>query len=152
MARVESTVQVEASLAETWDHYFDQSGWAAWVEGFSSVATQKDYPEAGGTLSWRSGASGRGVVDERVLEHEPRRLHRIAFRDPASQGELRTTFQIKGPGTEVSCVLDYKLTGRGPIDRLAAVFFVKGQFKQSLERSLFAFRHEVEERARVSQA
>jgi uncharacterized protein YndB with AHSA1/START domain len=147
MASVEATVEIAASLAETWDHYFDARGWPAWVDGFSSVATSSNYPEAGGSLSWRSGASGRGVVDERVLEHQPRRLHRISFRDPASEGELETTFQIKGQGTEVSCKLDYRLTGRGPFDRLAAIFFVKGQFKISLERSLFAFKHEVEELA-----
>lgn len=150
MARVEVTVQIEATLAEAWDHYFYERGWPAWVEGFGSVGVSKGYPEAGGTLSWCSGNSGRGTVQERVLEHEPRRLHRIAFTDPASEGELTTAFAIKGEGTEVSSKLSYKLLGKGPFDRIAAIFFVKGQFKGSLERSLEAFKHEVEERAGVS--
>ncbi|CAN5544172.1 hypothetical protein BH10ACT11_BH10ACT11_22120 [soil metagenome] len=143
-------MQVEASLAETWDHYFYERGWPAWVEGFGSVGASKGYPEQGGTLSWRSSSAGRGTVQERVLEHEPRRLHRIAFTDPATEGELRTTFAIEGEGTEVSSKLEYKLLGKGPFDRIAGLFFVKGQVKNSLERSLEAFKHEVEEREKVS--
>lgn len=152
MAKVEVSVQVGASLAETWDHYFYEQGWPAWVEGFGSVGAAKGYPEKDGTLSWRSSSSGRGTVQERVLEHEPRRVHRIAFTDPATAGELSTTFQIKGTGTEVSSKLDYKVLGKGPFERIAAVFFVKGQVKGSLERSMEAFKHEVEERASVSPA
>ena len=138
---------VRASLAETWDHYFDPRGWPGWVDGFQSVVKTDAYPQPGGTLRWRSTPAGRGEVLERVLEHEPRRRHLVEFSDPAMEGELETRFEIEGDGTRVSQRLDYHLLGRGPIARLGGVLFVRGQVRQSLERSLEAFRRTVEEAA-----
>lgn len=148
MPAVSSSLLVEASLAETWEYYFDPRGWSAWVDGFQTVIDRSgDYPGAGGTLRWRSVPAGRGEVREVVLEHEVRRLHRIAFADPAMHGELATSFAIEGAGTRVRQELAYSLVGRGPIARLAAALFVKGQIRSSLERSLQALKHEVEELA-----
>ena len=94
--QVSESVVVDASLAEVWDYYFDPRGWPAWVDGFGRVEASDGYPEAGGSLRWRSIPAGRGEVTEHVLEHEPRRLHRVAFRDPESAGELRTTLRDRG--------------------------------------------------------
>jgi hypothetical protein len=145
MATVEGSTLVRASLAETWDHYFDARTWAAWVDGYGSTIESQDYPEPGGTLLWRSTPAGRGEVLERVLGHEPRRRHLIEFSDPAMEGELETRFEIEGDGTRVNQRLDYRLLGRGPIARLGGVLFVRGQVRQSVERSLEAFRRTVEE-------
>lgn len=148
MPAVSSSVLVEASLAETWEYYFDPRGWPAWVDGFQAVIdSSADYPRAGATLRWRSVPAGRGEVREVVLEHEVRRLHRIAFADPAMSGELETSFAIEGAGTRVRQHLHYSLAGRGPIVRLAAALFVKGQIRSSLERGLQALKREVEELA-----
>jgi uncharacterized membrane protein len=152
MTRLAASVLVEASLAETWDHYFDLRGWPAWVDGFQSVAEGEGYPEVGSTLRWRSTPAGRGTVTERVLEHEPRRLHRIAFGDPGSEGELRTAFQIEGGGTRVEQRLDYTLSRRGPAAWLTDRVFVRSQMSRSMERSLMRFKHEAEERARAQAA
>jgi hypothetical protein len=152
MARVTESAEVSASLAEVWAFYFDAERWPAWVDGFGEVEAQTGYPEAGGSLRWRSGPAGRGVVTEHVLEHEPRRLHRIAFADPESAGELRTEFAIAGEGTRVTQVLDYRLRRRGPFARVTDVLFVRSQVRGSMQRSLGRLKHEVEERAEAAEA
>ena len=98
VSQISESVVVEASLAEVWDYYFDSRGWPAWVDGFGRLQASDGYPGSGGSLRWSSIPAGRGEVTEHVLEHEPRRLHRVAFRDPTSAGELRTTFAIEGDG------------------------------------------------------
>jgi Polyketide cyclase / dehydrase and lipid transport len=147
MAIVEESVLVRASLAETWDRYFDPRGWGSWVDGFQATIEAEGYPQAGGVLRWRSIPAGRGEVTERVLEHEPRRRHLISFGDPAMEGELEARFEIEGEATRVSQRLDYRLLDRGPIARLGAVLFVRGQVRQSVQRSLLAFRRAAEEAA-----
>jgi hypothetical protein len=148
MAKVAESVLVAASLAETWDHYFDQSGWRSWVEGFEAVVSSEGYPEVGGTLRWRSNPAGRGEVSERVLEHEPRRSHRIAFTDPQAEGELATTFAIEGESTRITQELTYRLRARAALGKwLTERLFVRGQVRRSLEHSLSLFKAEVEELA-----
>jgi uncharacterized protein YndB with AHSA1/START domain len=153
VSKVSASVVIGASLAEVWDYYFEPRGWPAWVDGFGRPEASEGYPEPGGSLRWRSIPAGRGVVTERVLEHEPRRLHRIAFRDPESTGELRTTFAIEPgahsePGTMVTQELDYRLGRRGPFAWLAERFFIRSQMRGSLARSLARLKLEVEELAR----
>ena len=134
-----------ASLAETWECYFDARRWAAWVDGFQATIESEGYPQAGGSLGWRSIPAGRGEVTERVREHEPRRRHLIEFADPAMEGQLETRFEVEGDGTRVRQVLSYRLLDRGPIARLGALLFVRSQVRASVQRSLHAFRRTVEE-------
>lgn len=147
MSRISESVAVEASLAEVWDYYFDPRGWPAWVDGFSRLQATDGYPEAGGSIRWSSIPAGRGEVTERVLEHEPRRLHRVAFRDPASAGELETSFAIEGRGTLVTQRLDYRLRNRGPFSWLTDRLFIRSQVRGSIRRSLDRLKLEVGERS-----
>lgn len=148
---VSHRILVEASLAETWDQYFDPRGWGAWVDGFQAVVeASADYPEAGGTLRWRSIPAGRGEVLERVTAHERRRRHVIEFEDPAMGGELETAFAIEGSGTRVGQNLVYRVLDRGPLARIGSLLFVKAQVRASMQRTLMAFKHEAEEAARFS--
>jgi hypothetical protein len=147
MATIEETVHIEATLAEVWDRYFDVRGWGEWVDGFQSPVETDGYPEAGGTLRWRSIPAGRGEVTERVLEHEHRRRHLIEFSDPEMEGRLDTRFEIVGDGTRVTQELIYGVRARGPIARLASILFVKSQVRASMQRSLQAFRRTTEEAA-----
>jgi hypothetical protein len=147
MARVSASVLARASLADAWDRYFDPRGWRAWVDGFDAVEATDGYPHPGGTLVWRSGPAGRGRVTERVLDHELRRLHRIAFSDPESRGELLTEMRIEGEGTRITLTLRYRLARRGPLAWLTDVLFVRSQVRRSLERSLLRFERELAERA-----
>jgi Polyketide cyclase / dehydrase and lipid transport len=144
VSQVTASILVRASLAETWDHYFDARGWSVWVDGFQASESAEGYPDEGGTLTWRSVPAGRGRVSERVLEHQPRRRHRIAFTDPQSEGELLTEMAIEGEATRVTQTTDYRLGG-GPFAWVSDRLFVRSQMRGSLERSLMRFKHEVEE-------
>ena len=146
MARADASVLVAASLAETWDAYFDPHGWPEWVDAFGGVLELDGYPLQGGKLTWRTGAAGRGEVAEAVLAHEPRTLHRIGFSDPTMTGGLETRFELEGKGTRVSQAMTYALAEPGLFGFLGA-FFVRSQVRRSLERSLQAFRGFVAERA-----
>jgi hypothetical protein len=152
MSRVVSAVAVKASLAEVWDYYFDPAGWAAWVDGFGRVDTDMGYPEAGGTLRWSSTPAGRGTVTERVVEHEPRRLHRITFEDPDTTGQLTITFAIEGERTMVTQELDYRLRQGGPFALVTDRLFIRSQMRGSLHRSLARLKLEVEDVAAGTQA
>ena len=149
MAELSESVLVEASLAETWDFYFEPRGWPVWVDGFHSVVSAEGYPREGGTLVWRSTPAGRGEVRERVIEHVERRRHRIEFTDPASSGTMRSEFAIEGEGTRVTLALEYRLARSGPFAWLTDRIFVRGQVRQSLARSLMRFMHEAEEATRL---
>jgi hypothetical protein len=84
-------------------------------------------------------------VHERVLEHQPRRRHKVEFSDPGSRGELATDFAIEGEVTRVTMTLDYRLRRRGAFAWLTERLFVRGQVRSSLQRSLLRFKHEAEE-------
>ena len=144
MAKVEASALVDSSLAETWDAYFDPARWPAWVDGFDAILAADGYPEAGGTLRWRSTPAGRGEVTEWVLEHEERRRHLVRFEDSTTRGELEVTFAIEGDGTRLGQASEYRLTQRGPIAFLASVLFIRSQMRRSLERSLLGFQELVE--------
>jgi uncharacterized membrane protein len=147
VAQLTESLVVECSLAEAWETYFDPRGWQAWVDGFGAVESSEGYPEAGSTLVWASTPAGRGKVSERVLEHQPRRRHRIEFSDPASSGTLLTAFEIEGEGTRVALELDYRLARGGLLAPITDRLFVRGQLRQSLQRTLLRFKHEAEEAA-----
>ena len=156
MAKTAASVLIAASAAEVSAVYFDPRTWPTWVDGFGRVESSEGYPEAGGTLRWRSTPAGRGLVTERVLEHEPRRLHRIEFADDASEGELTTRFEIEpAPQGEPARVrvtqeIEYRLRRRGPLSLLTDPLFVRPQMQRSLARSLERLRHEVEELAEAT--
>jgi hypothetical protein len=152
MAAVEAEVLVGASLAETWDYFFEPRGWPGWVDGFESVEDSNGYPERGGTLRWRSTAAGRGTVTERVLEHAPRTRHRIDFADPETEGELTTTFALEGHGTRVKQELDYQLRHKTLFSGITDLFFIRSQQQGALQRSLAALKHEVEELSELGSA
>jgi hypothetical protein len=152
MSSVSSSVAVSASLAEVWSYYFDPDGWPAWVDGFGRVESESGYPDADGSLRWVSGPAGRGVVLERVVEHEPRRLHRVSFEDPDTTGQLTVTFAIQGEATVVAQELEYRLRGGGPFAKLTDWLFIRSQMRGSLSRSLARLKLEVEEVAAGSHA
>jgi uncharacterized protein YndB with AHSA1/START domain len=147
MGVVEQDVVLPAPLAEVWDFYFDPRGWPEWVDSFAGVIESKGYPEPGGTLRWKSVPAGRGEVAEKVLEHEPRRRHRIEFSDPSMEGKMTVTFAIAGDGTKVVASMDYRLLDKSVFARLGALLFLKAQLRGTLRRSLDALVPEVAGRA-----
>jgi hypothetical protein len=152
MSRVSASVAVSASLAEVWDYYFDAAGWPAWVDGFGRVDADTGYPNTGGSLRWTSTPAGRGTVTERVVEHEPRRVHRVSFEDPQTTGQLTSTFAIQGEATVVTQELEYRLREGGPFAKLTDRLFIRSQMRGSLVRSLGRLKLEIEDVAAGPQA
>jgi len=145
MGKATQEIVIGADLAEVWELYFDPRRWRAWVDEFHAVdESENGYPEKGGTLVWHSGPNGRGKVSEVVLEHEPRRLHKIRFGDPESEGELTTTFSIEGKGVKVVQALEYGLWKPGIFGPITDRFFIRPQIGASLLRSLQALKVEAE--------
>jgi hypothetical protein len=151
MSRVSASAAMEASLAEVWDYYFDPAGWPAWVDGFARAESETGYPNPGASLRWVSTPAGRGTVTERVVEHEPRRIHRVSFEDPETTGQLTTTFAIKGGATVVTQELDYGLRQGGVFAKVTDRLFIRSQMRGSLVRSLARLKLEVEEVAAGTQ-
>jgi hypothetical protein len=149
---VAEAVMIEASLAETWDYHFEPRWWPTWVDGFAAVVASEGYPEGGGELRWRSTPAGRGEVAETVLEHHPRRLHRVRFSDPQTEGELTTTFEVRGEGVMVEQALAYELRGGGPFAAITNRLFIRTQQRRSMQRSLLRLKKEVEEAAHFTSA
>ena len=148
MGRVSAELLIPASLAEVWDIYFEPRSWQSWVDEFHAVDSISDgYPEIGGKLVWHSGAAGRGQVVETVLDHEPRRLHRIRFADPHAEGEQLTTFEIAGEGTKVGLELVYGLMAPGVFGPITDRLFIRSQMRAMLVRSLKGLRAEAQELA-----
>ena len=151
MGQVAASALIAASLAEVWEFYFDAGSWPLWVDGFAAVESVDGYPLSGGGLVWTSVPAGRGRVLEKVLEHEPRSLHRVSFKDPESSGEQSARFSIEpgsdGGATRVSIDLSYEpKTGAGLLSGAVDWLFVRSQMRRSLERSLARLRLEVEQR------
>ncbi len=145
MAVVEDSVRIDASVAEVWALYFQPDAWPSWVDGFARVESESGYPEVGGELRWQSTPAGRGRVVERVVEHEPRRLHRVEFADPESAGELTTTFEVASEtGTTVTQQMTYRLADGGPVRAITDALFIRPQIRRSLQRSLERLRIEAE--------
>jgi uncharacterized protein YndB with AHSA1/START domain len=147
MSEVEAEVEIEVPLADVWALYFDPEAWRTWVDGFARITASDGYPERGGTLSWESTPAGRGRVSERVLEHEPRSLHRVSYTDPGSAGELETRFEMvpaKGEArrTRVRQRLSYALHEAGALSAITDRLFIRSQMRGSLQRSLGGLRLE----------
>jgi uncharacterized membrane protein len=147
VGKVSDSIVIDAPLADVWDFYFRPETWPAWVDQFARVESSDGYPDAGGVLRWQSGRAGRGQVTERVLVHEPRTRHRIAFSDPESEGELEVRFGIEpGEGTgstRVEQEMEYRITSGGVLSGLTDALFVRSQVRGSLQRSLARLRAEV---------
>jgi hypothetical protein len=150
MGRVSAELVIGASLAEVWDLYFEPRTWPAWVDEFEAIDSSEDgYPDVGGRLVWHSGAAGRGRVEERVLDHEWRRLHRIHFADPHAEGEQLTTFEIAGGGTKVKIELVYGLQAPGVFGPITDRLFIRSQMRAMLGRTLERLRLEAQDISRI---
>jgi uncharacterized protein YndB with AHSA1/START domain len=150
LSDVDARVEIPAPIADVWNLYFDPERWRTWVDGFARVLETSDgYPDVGGGLIWESTPPGRGRVAERVLAHEDRRLHSIAFRDPSTEGELTVRFEM-APAVEgaqrltvVTQALTYELIEGGAFAKVTDRLFIRSQMRGSLERSLLDLRGEL---------
>ena len=142
----------EASLAEAWDYYFDPALVAAWVDGFALGRRRRGLPRGGrhAALALDPRRPGRG--HERSSSTSRARLHRVAFADPETEGELTTTLRDQGRGRTAgrAATRATACVGAGAFGAVTDVLFIRTQLRRSLQRSLTRLKHEVEESAHFS--
>ena len=140
-ARASTVVPGRAAAAE--DLWYDRHRWAAWVDGFGHVtALEGDWPQVGARLVWESPPKGRGRVQERVTEYEPRGGQTVAVDDERLTGSQTVRFEPVGDEVRVTLSLDYRLKGANFFTPLADVVFIRREITESLRRTLRRFGHE----------
>ncbi|HET8822264.1 MAG TPA: SRPBCC family protein [Thermoleophilaceae bacterium] len=125
----------------------DVDRWSSFVEGFARrLSLSPEWPEKGARVVWESNPDGRGRVTETVTVNEPERFSTQVFEERLLGTQ---TFQVApaGDGSEVALVLDYELTGHGPLRGLADTLFIRRALRDSLRRTLYRFEIEAEDEA-----
>ena len=136
--RVEASVVVPGRAAEAEALWLDRTRWASWVDGFASVKSlDPTWPEPGAELRWVSRPRGRGLVAERVVEHDPGRTLAFAVEDERLNGLQRVTLTPGRDEVGVTLSLEYTLKERtAPVVDL---FFVRRALRDSLRRTVTRF-------------
>lgn len=141
MAAPRAEVHASASLAEAWEALASPDRFGEWVDGFGTIAARTgEWPQSDAEIVWRTGPTGRGTVRERVTDCEERRRLVVEFSDDSSTGTLATDLAMEGGGVRISQEMDYRLSDPGPFGVIAKLFFLRGQQRRSLERSLSALK------------
>jgi len=140
--RVRASVTVPGRAQEAEALWLDEARWASWVDGFGHVVVKDaDWPAPGTRLRWASPPRGRGLVEERALEHVPAERLVLAVEDERLNGTQEVHFQ-PAEDDEVTIVLtlEYSLKERTPplVDR----FFVRRALRDSLRRTVTRFANE----------
>lgn len=145
MRKPRAEARIATSLAEAWDALATPDRYREWVDGFGTITARTgEWPEPGSELVWRTGPQGRGTVREKVTESEERRRLIVDFTDDASTGTVTTELAIDGGGVSVGQEIDFRLSDPGPFGVIAGLFFLRGQQRRSLERSLAALKAALE--------
>jgi hypothetical protein len=142
-------VQATVALApsEVIDLWTDVRRWPSFVEGFGHVeSVDREWPQPGSKLVWRSGPAGRGLVTERVLESGPDRFATQVFEE-ALTGTQTLSVEPGEEGTRAELALEYELARGGPTRWLAEVVFIRRALRDALRRTLGRFAVEAEEEA-----
>jgi Polyketide cyclase / dehydrase and lipid transport len=141
MRRVQASVTVPGRPQEAEALWLDRSRWASWIDGFAHVERiDPSWPAPGARLRWTSVPRGRGLVEERVVAHDPARRLELDVEDERLRGTQRTTFAPGDDEVRVTLALEYELKERPfpLVDRL----FVRRALQDALRRTLTRFAHE----------
>jgi Polyketide cyclase / dehydrase and lipid transport len=139
--RVSATVTVPGRAQEAEALWLDRSRWASWIDGFSQVVRiDPGWPEPGSRLRWTSVPRGRGLVEERVVEHAPAQRLVLEVEDEKLEGTQTVEFTPGEDEVGVTLSLSYKLKERTAplVDR----FFVRRALQDSLRRTVTRFANE----------
>jgi uncharacterized membrane protein len=135
MSRVARSAQLPGiSAAEAYELYTDTSRWATFIEGFKHVdRLDPTWPQEGSKVVWRSGPTGRVVVNEPGIRFETDVL------EQRMTGRQAATFA----DGEMALVLDYRLQQGGPLRVLLDALFVRRSQGEALQRTLARFKREL---------
>jgi uncharacterized membrane protein len=139
--RVASWVAVPGRAVEAEALWLEEARWPSWVDGFATVVRRDDgWPAPGARLRWTSVPRGRGLVEERVLEHVPGQRFAAAVEDERLRGTQTVTFAERDAEVRVTLTLEYELKSRTAplVDRL----FVRRALADSVRRTVTRFGHE----------
>ncbi len=134
-----------ASLAEAERLWYDRNSWPLFIDGFRAVVSVAGEPPlAGSTVLWQSTPAGRGEVRETVIEYEPGVGQTLEVEDRAITGSQRVRFVVEPGYLAVQIELDYRLKGANPFRAVTDWLFIRRAQSESLQRTLTAFRLELE--------
>ena len=142
MSRVAASIDVPGLASEAESLWYDPIRWAAWIDGFKSVASLADGWPAEGRLVWDSHPGGRGRVLERVTAYEARVGQTLSVEDERLRGTQRVAFAPAGDHVTVTLELEYELKERTPATRIVDLLFIRRQVEASLQRTLAGFARE----------
>src|SRR5258708_1532931 len=103
MGRVAADIQLALAPALAAAVWYDTERWPRFVDGCAEMLhVDGPWPEAGADLEWRSGPSGRGRVEEHVIDHVPDRAQTAEVSDDQLTGTQRIAFDPLEGGVAIS--------------------------------------------------
>jgi uncharacterized protein YndB with AHSA1/START domain len=139
--RVRASAIVPGRALEAEALWLDRTRWPSWIDGFGHVVRLDDaWPAPGSRLRWASPPRGRGLVEERVLEHVPGERLVAEVEDERLHGTQTVEFVPSEHEVSVRLTLEYSLKERTfpLVDR----FFVRRALQDSLRRTVARFANE----------
>ena len=144
VARAQATI-TGVSLSDAEQLWYDLDSWPLFIDGLRSiVGVDGVAPLSGSSVIWQSTPAGRGEVSEKVIDYEPGVGQRLEVEDRAVTGRQRVRFQAGADRVAVQLELDYRLKGSNPFRAVTDWLFIRRAQAESLQRTLTAFRLELE--------
>jgi hypothetical protein len=139
------TVISGVSLAAAEAFWYDLERWPLFIDGFHSVlSVTGEPPLVGSSVLWQSTPAGRGEVRETVTDYRPGVGQELEVEDDAISGRQSVGFSVEANQLRVQLELDYRLKGSSPLRFVTDWLFIRRAQSESLQRTLTAFRLELE--------
>ena len=125
--------------------WYDRESWPLFIDGLRSiVSVSGEPPLVGSSVVWQSTPAGRGEVRETVLNYEPGVGQELEVEDRAIAARQRVLFLVVDGQLRVELELDYRLKSSNPFRAVTDWLFIRRAQSESLQRTLTAFRLELE--------
>ncbi|MBJ7343192.1 MAG: hypothetical protein JHC46_06370 [Solirubrobacteraceae bacterium] len=125
--------------------WYDRESWPLFIDGLRTiVSVSGEPPLVGSSVVWQSTPAGRGEVRETVLNYEPGVGQELEVEDRAIAARQRVHFLVVDGQLRVQLELDYRLKSSNPFRAVTDWLFIRRAQSESLQRTLTAFRLELE--------
>lgn len=125
--------------------WYDLERWPLFIDGLRSlISVTGEPPLVGSSVLWQSTPAGRGEVRETVVAYERGVGQELEVEDRAIAGRQRVQFAADGGQLSVRLELNYELKGSNPFRAVTDWLFIRRAQSESLQRTLTAFRLELE--------
>jgi len=144
VARAQTTIR-GVSIAEAEQLWYERDSWPLFIDGLHSIrSVAGEPPLQGSSVVWQSTPAGRGEVTETVVDYEAGVGQELEVEDRAIAGRQRVRFAAEQERVAVQLQLDYSLKGSNPLRAVTDWLFIRRAQSESLQRTLTAFRLELE--------